>query len=237
MPFTMITEVASSFRTGNGFLVGDAAHRMRPAGALGMNTAIQSAHNLGWKLAWVARGWAGDALLDSYYAERQPVGECNARRLLQLLEVPPQAHEWTTELDQLYTSAVIAPAGPRRHGVRPGQRAPHAWVSTGGRRHSLLDLFDGRLTLIVGPEADAWRTAAAASPVPLQVLGIGRELMCDAGLLARPYGLAHDGAVLVRPDGHVAWTCTKSVEPVAQLLAALDLTLGWVGDQPLAAVR
>ena len=56
---------------GNGFLVGDAAHRMTPAGALGMNTAIQSAHNLGWKLAWVARGWAGDALLDSYHAERQ----------------------------------------------------------------------------------------------------------------------------------------------------------------------
>ena len=80
MPFTMIAEVASTFRVGNGFLVGDAAHRMTPAGALGMNTAIQSAHNLGWKLAWVANGWAGDALLDSYHAERQPAGERNARR-------------------------------------------------------------------------------------------------------------------------------------------------------------
>ena len=69
------------------------------------------------------------------------------------------------------------------------------------------------------------------------MLGAGRELMCDAGLLARRYGLAHDGAVLVRPDGHVAWTCTKSVEPVAHLLTALDLTLGRVGDRPLAGVR
>jgi putative polyketide hydroxylase len=87
----------------------------------------------------------------------------------------------------------------------PLGRAPHAWVSTGGRRHSLLDLFDGRLTLIVGPNADAWRRAAAASPVPLQVLGPGRELVCDTDdLLARRYGLAHGGAVLVRPDGHVA---------------------------------
>jgi putative polyketide hydroxylase len=83
MPFTMIAEIAASFRAGNGFLVGDAAHRMTPAGALGMNTAIQSAHNLGWKLAWAARGWAGEALLDSYHAERHPrvratrAGRCN----------------------------------------------------------------------------------------------------------------------------------------------------------------
>ena len=88
MPFTMVAEVASTFRAGNGFLVGDAAHRMTPAGALGMNTAIQSGHNLGWKLAWVARGWAGDALLDSYHAERKPVGERNARRSLRLRMCP-----------------------------------------------------------------------------------------------------------------------------------------------------
>jgi hypothetical protein len=71
--------------------------------------------------------------------------------------------------------------------------------------------------------------------VPVQVLGAGRELVCDADLLARRYGLAHGGAVLVRPDGHVAWSCTRAVEPIAQLLPALDLTLGRVGDQPLAA--
>ena len=218
----MVAEVASTFRAGNGFLVGDAAHRMTPAGALGMNTAIQSAHNLGWKLAWVARGWAGDALLDSYHAERKPAGERNARRSLQLREAPPLADAWITDLDQRVRLGRDRAAGPRRDGVLPGQRAPHAWVSTGGRRHSLLDLFDGRLTLIVGPDADAWRTAATASPVPLQVLGTGRELVCDTGLLARRYGLAHGGAVLVRPDGHVAWTCARAIEPVAQLLAALD---------------
>ena len=235
MPFTMVAEVAATFRAGNGFVVGDAAHRMTPAGALGMNTAIQSAHNLGWKLAWAARGWAGEALLDSYHTERKPAGERNGRRSLQLMEVPPLADEWTTDLDQRYASAVISPAGSRRDGVLPGQRAPHAWVSARGRRHSLLDLFDGRLTLIVGRDADAWRAAAAASPVPLQVLGTGREPMRDAGLLARRYGVAHGGAVLVRPDGHVAWTCARAVEPVTQLLAALDLTLGRVGDQRLAA--
>jgi hypothetical protein len=235
MPFTMVAEVARTFRAGNGFLVGDAAHRMTPAGALGMNTAIQSAHNLGWKLAWAVRGCAGDALLDSYHAERKPAGERNARRSLQLRDLPPPADGWITDLGQRYASAVIAPAGPHGAGVLPGQRAPHAWVSTGGRRHSLLDLFDGRLTLIVGADAAAWRADAAASPVPVQVLGAGRELVCDADLLARRYGLAHGGAVLVRPDGHVSWSCTRSVEPVAQLLAAVDLALGWAGDQALAA--
>jgi len=75
----MAADVARSFRAGNGFLVGDAAHRMTPAGALGMNTAIQAAHNLGWKLAWVARGWAAEALLDSYESERRPPAEDNIR--------------------------------------------------------------------------------------------------------------------------------------------------------------
>ncbi len=214
MPFTMVAEVASSYRAGNGFLVGDAAHRMTPAGALGMNTAIQSAHNLGSKLAWVANGWAGDALLDSYHTERQLVGERNARRSLQLREVPPLADEWTIDLDQRYASAVIAPPRPQRDGVLPGQRAPHAWVSAGGHRHSLLDLFDGRLTLIVGPAAEAWRVAAAASPVPLQVLGASRELLCDTALLVRRYGLAHGGAcsfdLMAMSPGHAPGQSSRS---------------------------
>jgi hypothetical protein len=172
--------------------------------------------------------------LDSYHAERQPAGEGNARRSLQLGQAPPSDDAWIVDLDRRYTSAVIAPAGPTRGGVQPGQRAPHAWVSAGGRRRSLLDLFDGRLTLIAGSDADAWRRAAAASPVPLQMLGVGRELVCDKDLLARRYGLADGGAVLVRPDGHIAWTCTRAIEPIAQLNTALDLTLGRVGDPTLA---
>jgi len=73
-----------------------------------------------------------------------------------------------------------------------------------------------------------------SAPVPLQVLGFGHELLCDSVLLARRYGLADGGAVLVRPDGHVAWTCAEAVEPVAQLLTALDLTLGRACDRALA---
>ena len=59
-------------------LVGDAAHRTTPRGATGMNTGIADGHNLGWKLAWVIKGWAAESLLDSYEAEREPVGRANA---------------------------------------------------------------------------------------------------------------------------------------------------------------
>jgi hypothetical protein len=72
-------------------------------------------------------------------------------------------------------------------------------------------------------------------PVPVQVLGAGRELVCNADKLVRRYGVAHGGAVLVRPDGHVSWRCTRAVEPVAQLRAAVDMTLGRPDDQALAA--
>ncbi|TRW45685.1 FAD-dependent monooxygenase [Georgenia yuyongxinii] len=72
--------VAERFRAGNVFLLGDAAHRHGPTGGLGLNTAIQDAENLCWKVAAVLGGQANDALLDTYEAERQPVAARNVRR-------------------------------------------------------------------------------------------------------------------------------------------------------------
>jgi len=75
--------VASSFRSGRTFVVGDAAHRHPPTGALGLTSAIHDAHNLCWKLALVLRGVAGDELLDTYGAERRPVDARNVARSLE----------------------------------------------------------------------------------------------------------------------------------------------------------
>jgi 2,4-dichlorophenol 6-monooxygenase len=72
--------VAERFREGRAFLLGDAAHRHGPTGGLGLNTAIQDAANLCWKIAAVLRGQADDGLLDSYEAERLPVAATNVRR-------------------------------------------------------------------------------------------------------------------------------------------------------------
>src|SRR6185503_9516567 len=71
---------APHYRVGRVFLAGDAAHCHSPAGGLGMNTGIQDAANLGWKLAAAVAGWGGDDLLDTYHAERHPVG----RRVLRI---------------------------------------------------------------------------------------------------------------------------------------------------------
>jgi len=78
--FSFAAQLAERYRRGRVFLVGDAAHRMTPRGGTGMNTAVHDAYDLGWKLAWTLRGWAPSALLDSYEAERRPIGEHNVAR-------------------------------------------------------------------------------------------------------------------------------------------------------------
>jgi 2,4-dichlorophenol 6-monooxygenase len=75
--------LADRFRVGNAFVVGDAAHRHPPTGGLGLNCAIQDAHNLCWKIAAVLAGHASDRLLDSYEAERRPVARRNVDRSLE----------------------------------------------------------------------------------------------------------------------------------------------------------
>ena len=80
--WTMNAAVAASFKVGPMFLLGDAAHQLPPTGGFGMNTGIQDAHNLAWKLAAVLQGWAGPGLLDTYELERLPVGRYNAERSL-----------------------------------------------------------------------------------------------------------------------------------------------------------
>lgn len=80
--WTMATTTADRWRDASGrvFAAGDAAHTFPPTGGFGMNTGIQDAHNLAWKLAGVLGGWAGEGLLDTYEAERRPVAAFNARQ-------------------------------------------------------------------------------------------------------------------------------------------------------------
>ncbi len=234
--FTMAADVASTYRAGPGFLVGDAAHRMTPYGGVGLNTAIHDGHELGWRLAWAARGLTGDALLDSYAAEREPVGRANAVRSLSTERHPGDG--LPRDLGSTYRSPVIVddggPAAVGHHRTaRPGERAPHVWFRDGGVRRSTLDLFDGRLTVLAGPRGGC----DLPRDVPITLLRVGHDLPDPRGAIQRAYRLAHGSAVLVRPDGVVAWRHDGLGRPAAAaaaLTAAVRTALGWTAAGPTA---
>jgi hypothetical protein len=129
--FSFAAQVAGRYREGRSFLVGDAAQRMTPRGGMGMNTAVAEGHDVGWKLAWVLRGWAGPDLLDSYEAEWRPVG---ARRTARSAEPGPEASGADALAEDL------------------NGRLPHAWLPRrDGRPLSTLD-HRTAATLGIDPE-------------------------------------------------------------------------------------
>jgi putative polyketide hydroxylase len=194
--FSSAAQLAESWRDGCVFLAGDAAHRVTPRGGMGLNLALQDGYDLGCKLAWVLRGWAGPALLDSYEAERRPLAEHVAVR---------SAH----------------PTGslrPVEHEVRAdlGGRIAHVWA---GER-STLDLLAPGLTLFAGPDEPGWEAAAAtvATRVPIAV----RRL--DA-VAARAVGAPARSALLARSDGAPVGVL-PGADPLSSLRAALASASG-----------
>ena len=174
--FSFAAQLAESFRRGSVFLVGDAAHRVTPRGGTGMNTAIRSAHDLGWKLAWVLRGWADPLLLDSYETERRPAARHNVVR-------SADPHGGARGVEQ------------ELH-VDLGGRIPHLWLGAPAEGVSTLDLLGPGFTLFTGPNGQPWRSAATArtAPVPVDVRPLDE-------LTAQAMGVGRNGALLARPDG------------------------------------
>jgi putative polyketide hydroxylase len=174
--FSLGAQLAERYRRGNGFLAGDAAHRMTPRGGTGMNTAIQDAFDLGWKLAWVLRGWASADLLDSYETDRRPVARHNVEFSAGPADEPSSAED-TLPWDL-------------------NGRLAHHWIPTPGEPVSTVDLVGDGLTLLTGPEGGRWTAAGAlrTAPIPLTVHVLDRAT-------AAALGLEPGGALLVRPDG------------------------------------
>lgn len=223
--------VAENLRHGRVQLAGDAAHAIPPAGGMGMNAGVADVHNLCWKLAGALHGWAGPGLLETYEPERLPVAHQTLRQAVSNAQLMKQAQErrqeqqratgearaaevelpWSEKyfaqlgfvLGVAYRSAAvltdhITPAEPSEPGtdyvptVQPGHRMPHFWLTPD---RSTLDAVGEWFTLFT-PDPVAW-SERNAGPWPLRVEKLTTEYaeLCD---------LRPNGALLVRPDGHIA---------------------------------
>jgi putative polyketide hydroxylase len=242
----MSPQIAVRMAEGRVFLAGDAAHTMPPTGGLGGQTAIQDAADLAWKLALVLRRQAGPALLETYQAERHPVAELTVvRQTANYVERMRPDHTDLSvagaETDYLsvamgyrYRSFAIIDdvsddggltEDPLRPTGRPGTRLPHRPLEQDGRTISTLDLVGRGFVLICGPDGSAWAEAGHAlgrHDLPMTVWQLGVGLTGDTGAVLASLGLDPDGAVLIRPDGFIAWRQREAAdEPTAMLGAVL----------------
>jgi 2-polyprenyl-6-methoxyphenol hydroxylase-like FAD-dependent oxidoreductase len=224
-PWTAMAATAATFRHDRIFLVGDAAHVMPPTGGFGGNTGVADAHNLAWKLAMVLNGEAGEALLDSYDAERRPIGELTveqaySRYVLRVDpslgkdDIAPPLDDPAIELGAIYRSeAVVGRSSgdalvedPRHPSGTPGTRLAHVELQRDGEPLSTLDLAAPGFTLLAGSQGAAWAEAArSAGIVRIHRIGTGGELRAPPGTFESAAGIEPDGALILRPDGVVAW--------------------------------
>lgn len=236
-------QIAERYHKGRVFLVGDSAHRLPPTGAFGMNTGIQDAHNLAWKLAFVILHRASERLLNSYYEERAPIAkqnmqwsQDNAKRFTDIyyaiyqndmaklkdLLKDQQKHLNYAGLDLgfIYHSDIINNENSQTINISPseyapttipGGRAPHVELIKDGCLISTLELFEKDFVLFVGCDGEQWKDVVDKliqdKVYSLKVYRVASDgdlidlHQCWYG----NYEISSTGAVLVRPDGHVAW--------------------------------
>ncbi|WP_425965070.1 FAD-dependent oxidoreductase [Rhizobium nepotum] len=218
--YSMNARLADRYRVGRVLLVGDAAHIHPPTGGQGLNTSVQDAYNLGWKLAAVLSG-APDHLLDSYEIERRQVAEAMLGLATGLLESAKvgemrRARE-VRQLDIGYPGSPLAlHSSGRMSPLLAGDRAPDAPLrGAAGCFRRLFDLFTGSHWTLVGFEAERDITKGRKG-LRIYRVGPGCELQDMAGHFRNAYGLVPGEWVLVRPDGYVAAIVTPDEVSVLQ---------------------
>ena len=218
---------AARYRVGRVFLAGDAAHVHSPVGGQGMNTGIQDAMNLGWKLAAALRGRAGPDLLDSYQAERHPVGATVLRMTDGAYQLVMSRSKVGAAARRLAIRVLlrVPPAYRRLAGLLSGiglrydrPAGTHPWT---GRRMPDRETTDGRRV---------YEAMRGGSFVLVDATGAANaDDWSDRVVTVRvPHRSGTPAVILVRPDGYVAWAGDRP-DP-AELRAALGR---WCG--PVAA--
>jgi hypothetical protein len=207
--YTGVTQLADRYRDGRVFLAGEAAHNYVPTASHGLNTGLHDAVNLGWKLAAAVRGWAPEGLLDTYHDERHLAGAraCQGAEAQMALIHPL---EKVRALREVFTELVTVDEVNRRLVTwATDVRYPYAAQDDDplvGRRLGPVTLLDAS-----GTEVAVSGTLAAGRAVLLDLSGkdfgdvTGWESRVDV-VRAQPSADLDATALLVRPDGHVAWS-------------------------------
>jgi len=229
---------AEVYQKGRVFLAGDSAHRIPPTGGMGMNTGIQDAHNLAWKLAYVIQGYADPLLLESYQEERRPLAQftidwsaSNGSRLHgifdalerddqiafkeKLLLQSKQLSHRGLDLGFIYGSIEELDPNQYQPSTLSGARAPHCNIVIDGKLLSTLDLFEREFVLIIGSackQEDLLPSLPIPRSYPLKCYRMDHDFTDVDDNVRLVYGITESGAVLIRPDGHVAWSKEPSSE-------------------------
>lgn len=232
LPWEAASRIANRYQVRRVFLAGDSAHVMPPKGGYGANTGIQDVHNLAWKLAAVLHNEAHSDLLTSYELERKPVAQFAANQsILNLTDGKGRVHSLIPTIGYLYQSNAIITKeeiGIRFDELRldgiPGKRAPHVWCIYKGKRISTIDLFGKNFVLFTGDKGENWIKAASqvssSLNIPVRAYQVGSfgDLIDTNNMWEKAYGVPPEGAVLVRPDGYVAWRLKEEIEKKEETL-------------------
>ncbi|MFB7662770.1 FAD-dependent oxidoreductase [Kitasatospora sp. NPDC056138] len=223
-----------NYRSGRFFLAGDAAHCHTPAGGQGMNTGLQDAANLSWKLVAAVRGWSPDALLDTYQTERHPVGRTVLRSSGALIRLA-LAHSAPTRVLRSALAAAAGHLGPlAERGARQVSGIGFSYPAPTGSHHLVGRRIPDLRLAVERPDGpsrlhEALRAGRAVliSNDELSVADPWADRVVTAAP-ADPHGKLRDTVLLVRPDGYAAWA---GVDPSrGELRAVLTRWLGTPAD-------
>ncbi|WP_406631284.1 FAD-dependent monooxygenase [Amycolatopsis sp. WGS_07] len=230
--FGNATRLAETYRNGRVFLAGDAAHIHFPAAGQGLNTGLQDAMNLGWKLAAEINGWAPPGLLDTYHAERHPVGQLvtdntQAQTLLLELTLVPDYQRPVHALRELLNSLLDIPeANARLAGIVSALSTsyPAPGDPLLGTRMPDLPLGSARVSELV--HSGTFGYVDFAGDGAAQVADAWQNRITTA-TSSKDSWTEDVAEVLVRPDGHIAWVRRESEPPDA---AAREAAItAWAG--------
>lgn len=223
--WTMTSQIASSYRQGNTFLVGDSAHRFPPSGGMGLNSGVGDAHNLAWKIGAVHRGECDSSVLATYEPERRPIAERNAQaslenafRMIEVFEALPTGNtekiseaisHQATHFDMLGLQIgyryQLSENDPELEPLTDQVIRNYSSVAVVGKRlpHGWLEQEGKTISSLDLVPGDAFITLGGPDASAKVDIQMGTDVLDTHNWWANALNLASDAILTVRPDQHI----------------------------------